>query len=64
MKEIILIDKNRPAFFRDKHFTLNEEQISSIKCNIVKAMRSGVDVEVYKAFHLPENKHLLKILKP
>lgn len=59
MKDIILIDPKRSKFFKDKHFILNDRQIKAIKTSPVQAILAGVDLDVYKAFILPENQHIL-----
>lgn len=59
MKDIILIDPKRSKFFKDKYFMLNDRQIKAIKTSPVQAILAGIDLDVYKAFILPENQHIL-----
>ena len=48
---IVIVDRNRPRFFKNLPFTLNEKQYNYIKNNqIASALCSGVHLDVIKAF--------------
>jgi hypothetical protein len=57
---LVITDPSRPMFAKDKKFILSPKQVSFIKNNeLTKALCSGLDLEVYKAFQRPENLALL-----
>lgn len=59
-KEIIISDPNYYGWF-DKKFILGEKQIDALKSkNIAKSLRAGIDLNVIKAFNIPENFALLQ----
>ena len=60
MSTLIISDPNRPMFAKEKKFMLTSEQVKHIKThNLIHALCSGLDLEVYRAFQRPENLALL-----
>ncbi len=60
MSILIISDPSRSIFASEKKFKLTPEQVGYIKNQqLTKALCSGMDLEVYKAFQRPENLALL-----
>lgn len=60
MRYLQIFDPDRPKLSGPKKFALNGKQIECIKTgNLIAALCTGLDLDVYKAFRRPENFSLL-----